>query len=92
MKSAIVMALVLATFWVTSVFAAEPNVSKEDRQKMADMHTRMAECLKSDKPMRECHSEMMKGCRGMMGKEGCPMMGRRGMMRDQNDEKSDSKE
>jgi hypothetical protein len=49
--------------------------SPEMRQKMAEMHQMMSDCLKSDKPMSECKQEMMKNC--PMMKEGghCPMMG-----------------
>ncbi len=50
-------------------------MSKEQRQKMADVHQKMAECLRSDKPVGECRSEMMKQCRETMGPTGCPMMG-----------------
>ena len=34
--------------------------SKEMRAKMAAAHEQMAACLKSDKPIKECHEEMMK--------------------------------
>lgn len=52
--------------------------SKAMREKMAAMHEQMASCLRSDKSMSECRSEMMKRCRSMMG-ESCPMMGKMGM-------------
>ncbi len=45
----------------------------EDRAKMADAHERMAECLRSSKPMKECRSEMKKACEGMHGAGGCTM-------------------
>ena len=63
------------------LFAAEPEKtappapSAEQRQKMAEVHQHMADCLKSDRPMSECRSEMMKSCHGMMGEGACPMMG-----------------
>jgi hypothetical protein len=41
---------------------------------MAQMHMQMADCLKSDKSMGECHEEMEKSCMDTMGKDGCPMM------------------
>lgn len=71
--------------------------SKEQRQQMADVHQKMADCLKSDKPMSECKNEMMKSCHDAMGKDGCPMMGQmhgkmgKGMMHDQqnDDEKTE---
>ena len=62
------------------------ELTKEERseradkmEKMAAMHTKMAECLRSDKPMSECHEMMKKEC--PMAKEGhCPMMeGGKGM-------------
>ncbi len=34
--------------------------SAEDRAKMADAHQQMAECLRSDRPMKECRGEMKK--------------------------------
>jgi hypothetical protein len=37
----------------------QSQMSKEDRNQMAEMHQKMAECLKSDKPMSECRSLMM---------------------------------
>lgn len=80
MKTKIILATLI--FAVSTSFAAETKVSKEDRQKMADMHTKMAACLASDKPMSDCQGEMMKSCKSMMGKEGCPMMGHmKGMMK-----------
>lgn len=51
----------------------------EQRKKMADVHEKMAACLRSDRPMSECHEEMMNACRENMGKGGCPMMGGKGM-------------
>lgn len=62
-------------------FAADTQVSKADRQKMAEMHTKMAGCLESDKSMSDCHGEMMKSCKEMMGKSACPMMGEMGHMK-----------
>jgi hypothetical protein len=61
-----------------SALAAEPATnapSKEMREKMAAVHQKMADCLRSDKAVAECHSEMQKSCTTMMGEEGCPMMG-----------------
>jgi len=79
-------------------FAAKTGASKEERKQMAEMHTKMAACLESDKPMNECHDEMMTSCKSMMGKSGCPMMGEmghmKGMMQGQNmmmDSKNETK-
>ncbi len=49
--------------------------SKEMREKMATLHEQMAACLRSEKPIADCRSEMKKSCGEIMGKEGCPMMG-----------------
>jgi len=57
-----------------------PELTKEERAKradrmdqMAEVHKKMAECLRTDKPMAECHEQMKKEC--PMAKEGnCPMM------------------
>ncbi len=40
---------------------------------MADGHQRMAECLRSTRPMKECRAEMKKSCEGMHGEGGCSM-------------------
>lgn len=55
-----------------SVFA-EDSAPKEDRQKMIEMHSKIAECLKSDKPTDECYKEMKSShsCKGHGGKGGC---------------------
>ena len=52
-----------------------PEFTTEQRQKMADLHEKMASCLRSDRPMSECHQEMMKGRKDAVGKDSCPMMG-----------------
>jgi hypothetical protein len=51
-----------------------PNMTTEQRQKMADAHEKMAACLRSDKDLKECHEAMMKSCQDTMGKD-CPMGG-----------------
>ncbi len=56
--------------------SAGPSVpSKEVRAKMANLHEEMAACLRSEKSLSDCHSEMRKGCQQLMGDSGCPMMG-----------------
>ena len=50
-------------------------MSTEQRAKMAEAHEKMAVCLRSDRPLKECHEEMMKACKEGMGKDGCPMAG-----------------
>jgi len=56
-----------------------PQMTAEQRTKMADAHEKMAACLRSDKPIGDCHAEMKKSCEESMGKDGCPMM-KDGMM------------
>ena len=74
------MASLLLITGASAVLGAEPPAtaheapSKEMREKMAAIHEQMASCLRSDKPIADCHAEAMEHCRTMMGKEGCPMM------------------
>ena len=42
------------------------------RQSMANIHEKMAACLRSERPLSACHQEMMTACKG---ESGCPMMG-----------------
>jgi hypothetical protein len=55
--------------------------SKEARAQMAALHEQMAACLRSDKSITDCRTEVMKSCRDTMGTQGCPYMGmgQRGM-------------
>ncbi len=46
--------------------------SPEDRAKMADAHQRMAECLRSSRPMKECRDEMKKAHAGFAHGQDCP--------------------
>jgi len=46
--------------------------SKAMREKMAYLHEQMAACLRSDKALAECRSEMMSACRDTVGAQGCP--------------------
>ena len=54
---------------------APPQMTKEQRNKMADAHEKMAACLRSNRELKDCHDEMMRACKDAMGPEGCPMMG-----------------
>jgi|SRR5882672_10415239 len=45
-----------------------PAPSKEMRAKMASAHEQLAACLRSDRPIADCHEEMMKQ-HDMMGHE-----------------------
>lgn len=65
-----------------------PEMTREEHAKradrMAEAHKKMAECLRTDKSIAECHEQMQKEC--PMAKEGhCPMTdqmcGRKGMHR-----------
>lgn len=57
------------------------EMSKEMRAKMAASHEKMALCLRSEKPMKECRDEMHEQCMGE-GAEGCGMMtNHKGMMK-----------
>ena len=40
--------------------ADHPAPTKEQREKMAQAHEKLAACLRSDRPIDECHAEMMK--------------------------------
>jgi hypothetical protein len=80
---------------MTIAFAAEPpsaaptGPSKEMREKMAAFHEQLAACLRSDKPIAECHKEAMKHHEEMMGKECCPMMDKDGGMKQKQSGKTD---
>lgn len=50
------------------------SMSPETRTQMADMHQKMADCLKSDKSISECRDNMVANC-PMMKDGSCPMMG-----------------
>jgi hypothetical protein len=47
--------------------------SPEDRAKMAEAHEKMAACLRSNRPMKECRSEMKKAHKGMGHVHECSM-------------------
>ena len=75
------LALCLFGSLATPAFAEAPKATKgsemttEQRKKMGDAHEKMAACLRSDRPMADCHDEMMKSCEEAMGTDSCPMMG-----------------
>jgi len=52
-----------------------PEPTAEQRQKMADVHQKMAECLRSTRAIAECRSEMATACHGL-GAGACPGFGR----------------
>lgn len=66
---------------------APPNLSKEERQaraekheKIAAHHKKMAECLRSSKPLSDCHKELREACEKDPGS--CPMMDKHGQKHD----------
>ena len=65
-----------AAFAQGSGAAKGPTMTTEQRQTMAAAHEKMAACLRSDKAVEECRSEMMKSCQENKGS--CPMMGGQG--------------
>jgi len=65
-----------ATFAADVSPASSAAPTKEMREKMATLHEQMATCLRSDKPIADCRSEMRKSCTETMGEAGCPMMDR----------------
>jgi hypothetical protein len=73
--------ILAAVLFVSAAFAgdmppANPDApSKEMRQKMAAAHDAMATCLRSDKSLADCRSEMQVTCKQIHGEQGCPMMG-----------------
>ncbi len=69
-----------AAFAGSASDAGQSEPSKEMRAKMATLHEQMAACLRSDKTMTECRSEMRKHCQETMGKDHCSMMDRGGGM------------
>ena len=83
LQSSIRSGLILAAMSVMAAvsLAATPPasapaaVSKETREKMAVVHEQMAACLRSDKSLADCHTEMRKSCKESLGDQGCPMMG-----------------
>lgn len=52
-----------------------PEMTAEQREKMAVAHEKMAACLRSERPVSECHDELWKSCDATMGVGKCPMRG-----------------
>jgi hypothetical protein len=68
-------ALASAAFAGDPEKATSPEPSPEARQQMAAIHQKMADCLKSSRPIAECKAEMRKSCHELKGDHGCSMMG-----------------
>lgn len=73
---ALVGALALAGAADDAAKTAAPDRQSmiERHEKMADLHKKVAECLKAGKPVDECHAAMAKEC-PMRGSGACPMKG-----------------
>ena len=80
LQSVSLIATLALIFGTSAALAAEPpsqghpTMSKEQREKMATIHDQIAACLRSEKPVADCHKEAMKSCQDMMGKDWCSMM------------------
>jgi hypothetical protein len=79
-KSSLIALLSLTLLSGISSFANDKNMdmmmkmTAEQRQKMAMVHEKMGLCLRSDRMLKDCHDEMMKGCEDALGKDKCHMM------------------
>lgn len=77
-RSCLLAASLATVASASTAFGAAPPSSDSKmchqmREQMAVMHEQAAACLRSDKPMAECRSEMMQSCQKMMGGR-CKMM------------------
>lgn len=76
---AIALALASASVWSAdpppASAGAQAAPSKDVREKMAALHEQMATCLRSDRTVAECRTEMRTSCLKTVGTDGCPMMG-----------------
>lgn len=54
---------------------SHPQPTKEQREKMAEAHEKIAACLRSDRPIDECHAEMKQMHEAMMHHHGHDDMG-----------------
>lgn len=48
--------------------------SPEMKKDMADMYQKMADCMRTDKTMQDCHKEVMKDCPVAKATGHCPIM------------------
>lgn len=78
--------LFASIFTLVGACAHQPRAASDPRmERMAQMHTDMAVCLRTNKSFEECHGKMMAECQ-KEGANGCPMMrahmdgGKMGMM------------
>ncbi len=78
------LALILSLSLPTIVMAQTKNKasssqmqteqSPEMKKNMADMYQKMADCMKTDKSMDDCHQEVMKDCPVAKETGSCPLM------------------
>lgn len=88
MKKHLITAFIALAF-STGVSAAETKKessavpSKETRESMAMTYEKMAQCLRSEEPIQDCHQKMREQCQGVKDEGGCFMMEHngKGMMR-----------
>ena len=53
---------------------AMPPMSPDLKHDMAHMYAKMGECMKTDKTMEQCQTEVMKDCQVMKKTKHCPIM------------------
>jgi len=92
MKSLFFLSMLITSLFGSISFAQQettkpitpPHATKiqpftaQEREKMAAIHEKMATCLRSDRPLKECHNEMHEQYMEAMGTHGCPMTGEMG--------------
>ena len=79
-RAAIAVALLLSlagsvTAQTPRPTSVPPKISRETREKMAALYEQMASCLRSDKSVAECRSQMGKDCQEQLGTIQCSMSG-----------------
>ncbi len=80
------LALGAALLWGSCAPASPPATgvaapSHAMREKMAQIHEKMAACLRSDRSIADCHQDMMNQCHQALGDQTCRMMQGGGMMK-----------
>jgi hypothetical protein len=82
----IVLATAIVTFSIGGIARAAETAAPApadptpaQRQLMAAIHRKMAECLASERPFAACRAEMHASCQTTLGTRGCPMMQGGGM-------------
>jgi hypothetical protein len=67
-------AAALLLFGAAATYADTPTAesvdpSRQTREKMAVLHEQLAACLRTDKPVRDCRSEMLVNCQAQLGSD-----------------------